>query len=239
MPVSTMLQENYTEIVGRITAAAERVNRSPDEIRLVAVSKRVSLERILEAIDMGLYIFGENYVQESLQKIPAIRKSRPLDALRFHFIGNLQSNKAKKAAELFDVIETIGSIKLANSLENHLKLLQKKMRAYIQVNIGREKQKSGILPENCEEFLAALPQHKYLKIVGLMTIPPYFSDPAAVRPFFRKLRNLSEKLASRGLLGQHGPVELSMGMSEDFEVAIEEGATVIRIGTALFGSRLP
>lgn len=232
-----MLQENLAKIMGRIAAAAERVNRSPAEIRLVAVSKRVPLERVLEAIGMGQYIFGENYIQESLQKIPAIRKAKPRDALLFHFIGSLQSNKAQKAAELFDVIETIDSIKLANSLEKHLQQLQKKISAYVQVNIGREKQKSGILPENCEKFLAELPQYEYLKIVGLMTIPPYFPDPAKVRPFFRQLRDLSEKLVSRGLLGQYGKVELSMGMSEDFEVAIEEGATVLRIGTALFGSR--
>jgi pyridoxal phosphate enzyme (YggS family) len=233
-----MLQENLTEIMGRIAAAAKRVNRSPDEIRLVAVSKRVSVQRILEAIGVGQYIFGENYVQESLEKIPTIRETRPNEALFFHFIGNLQSNKAKKAAELFDIIETIDSAKLANSLEKHLKPLHKSLAGYVQVNIGREKQKSGILPEDCEKFLADLPQYEYLKILGLMAIIPYFADPEEARPFFRQLRELSEELVSKGLLGQHGPVELSMGMSGDFEIAIEEGATVVRIGTALFGSRM-
>jgi pyridoxal phosphate enzyme (YggS family) len=233
-----MLQENLTEIMGRIAAAAKRVYRSPDEIRLVAVSKRVSVERILEAIEVGQYIFGENYVQESQKKIPAIRKTRPHETLFFHFIGNLQSNKAQKAAELFDVIETIDSVKLANSLEKHLKPLHKSLAGYVQVNIGREKQKAGILPENCEKFLADLPQYECLKILGLMAIPPYFADPEETRPFFRQLRELSEKLVSKGLLGQHGPVELSMGMSGDFEIAIEEGATIVRIGTALFGSRM-
>jgi pyridoxal phosphate enzyme (YggS family) len=233
-----MLQENLTEIMGRIAAAAKRVNRSPDEIRLVAVSKRVSVQRILEAIGVGQYIFGENYVQESLEKIPTIRETRPNEALFFHFIGNLQSNKAKKAAELFDIIETIDSAKLANSLEKHLKPLHKSLAGYVQVNIGREKQKSGILPEDCEKFLADLPLYEYLKILGLMAIIPYFADPEEARPFFRQLRELSEELVSKGLLGQHGPVELSMGMSGDFEIAIEEGSTVVRIGTALFGSRM-
>ena len=238
MSGSTVLQDNLTAIQDRIAAAAIRVNRSPDEIRLVAVSKRVSAQKILEAIEVGQYIFGENYVQESLGKIPAIRKKKPHETLFFHFIGNLQSNKARKAAELFDIIETIDSAKLANSLEKHLKPLHKSLAGYVQVNIGREKQKSGILPEDCEKFLADLPQYEYLKILGLMAITPYFADPEEARPFFRQLRELSEKLVSNGLLGQHGPVELSMGMSGDFEIAIEEGATIVRIGTALFGPRI-
>ena len=225
-------------MLGRIVAAAKRVNRSPDDIKLVAVTKQVPLERLFEAIGLGQYIFGENYVQESLGKIPAIRMATPRDTVFFHFLGNLQTNKAKKAAELFDVVETIDSAKLANTLEKHLVSLQKTLVGYIQVNIGREKQKSGILPEDCEKFLAELPHYHYLRILGLMTIPPYSADPEEVRPFFRQLRELSEKLASKGLLGQHGPPELSMGMSGDFEVAIEEGATVIRVGTALFGTRL-
>jgi pyridoxal phosphate enzyme (YggS family) len=235
---TTMLHENLTEILTRIAAAAKRGNRSASGIRLVAVSKRVSLESILEAIGLGQHVFGENYVQEALEKIPTIRKARPNDTVFFHFIGNLQTNKAKKAAELFDAVETIDSTKLADALEKHLKPLHKTLAGYIQVNIGREKQKSGILPEDCEKFLAEIPQYRHLKIIGLMTIPPYCADPEVVRPYFRQLRKLSEKLVSKGLLGQHGPVELSMGMSGDFEVAIEEGATVIRIGTALFGSRL-
>lgn len=234
-----MLEENLKQIQGRIAAAAERANRSPDDIKLVAVSKRIPPERILEAIGLGQYIFGENYIQESLDKIPSIKNARANENIVFHFIGNLQTNKARKAAELFDVIETIDNLKLANALEKHLIPLDKTLAAYVQVNMGREKQKSGILPEDCERFLTELPHYQYLKIKGLMTIPPYFPDPEDVRPIFRQLRDLSERLMLKGLLGQHGQVELSMGMSGDFEVAIEEGATVIRIGTALFGSRLP
>ena len=232
-----MIQDNLTGIIKRITAAALRVGRSSNDIRLVAVSKHIPSEKILQAIENDHLIFGESYVQEALDKIPFIRKCRPKDEISFHFIGKLQSNKARKAAELFDVIETIDSVKLARSLEKHLVSLNKSLSAYLQVNIGREKQKSGLMPEDCEQLLQDLSQLQNLKIIGLMTMPPYFSDPEAVRPYFRKLRHLSEKLTAKGLIGLHAPVELSMGMSGDFEIAIEEGATVIRVGTAIFGSR--
>ncbi len=232
-----MIQNNLTDIINRIAAAALRVDRSPADIKLVAVSKHIPSEKILLAIECGHFIFGENYVQEALDKMSFIRKNRSKDEIIFHFIGKLQSNKARKAAELFDVIETIDKVKLAKTLEKHLVSLNKSLSAYLQVNIGREKQKSGIMPEECEQLLQELSQLQNLKIVGLMTMPPYFSDPEAVRPYFRKLRNLSEKLTAEGLIGLHAPVELSMGMSGDFEVAIEEGATVVRVGTAIFGSR--
>ena len=232
-----MIQDNLTEIINRITAAALRVDRSPADIKLVAVSKHIPGEKILQAIECGHLIFGENYVQEALDKMPFIQKSRPKNEISFHFIGKLQSNKARKAAELFDVIETIDSAKLARTIEKHLVSLNKSLSAYLQVNTGREKQKSGVMPEDCEQLLQELSQLQHLKIVGLMTMPPYFSDPENVRPFFRKLRHLSEKLTAEGLIGMHAPVELSMGMSGDFEVAIEEGATVVRVGTAIFGSR--
>jgi len=231
-----MLLDNLTEIKDRIAAAASRANRSPDSIKLVAVSKRVPVTRIIEALNHGQYIFGENYVQEALQKIPFISKQTKQKA-EFHFIGKLQSNKAKKAAELFDVIETIDSIKLGLSLEKHCSATNKKMAAFVQVNVGAEKQKLGIQPEECEKIIQGLYHCQFLNIVGLMTMPPYFPDPASARPYFIKLRQLAENMKIKGLLGQHGPVELSMGMSGDFEVAIEEGATVVRIGTAIFGNR--
>jgi len=232
-----MIQENLAAITKRISAAALRVKRSPADITLVAVSKRIPGEKILKALEYGHYTFGENYVQEALDKIPSIKKSLADNKIFFHFIGKLQSNKARKAAELFDVIETLDSIKLAKALEKHLAPFNKTLTAYLQVNIGREEQKSGVMPENCEQLLQELSQFQHLKIVGLMTMPPYFTDPEDVRPYFRELRQLSEKLTTQGLLGMHGPVELSMGMSGDFETAIEEGATVVRIGTAIFGSR--
>ena len=232
-----MIQDNLTAIINRIATAAHRVNRSPDDIKLVAVSKRIPNEKILKAIAYGHYTFGENYIQESLDKIPFIKNKLAESEISFHFIGKLQSNKAGKAAELFDVIQTIDSAKLARTLEKHLASLNKTLSAYLQVNIGKEKQKSGIMPEDCEQLLQELSRFQHLQIIGLMTMPPYFEDPEDVRPYFRKLRQLSEKMTAKGLLGQHASVELSMGMSGDFEVAIEEGATVVRIGTAIFGSR--
>ena len=232
-----MIQDNLTAITNRITAAALRTNRSLADIKLVAVSKRMPSEKILQAIENGHYTFGENYVQEALEKISFIKESKGENEISFHFIGKLQSNKARKAAEIFNVIETVDSLKLARTLEKHLATLNKNLAAYLQVNIGKEKQKSGVMPENCEQLLQELSQFQHLKIVGLMTMPPYFTDPEKVRPYFRQLRQLSEELAAKSLIGQFGPVELSMGMSGDFEIAIEEGATVIRIGTAIFGSR--
>jgi len=232
-----MLPDNLEEIKKRIAAAAIHANRSPDTIKLVAVSKRIPPERIIAAMACGHFIFGENYIQEALGKIPSLNALQSGDKATFHFIGKLQTNKAKKAAELFDVIETIDSSKLAHTLEKYCAALSKKLTAYVQVNIAGETQKSGVLPEDCEELLNDISHCQHLRITGLMTMPPYFPDPEKVRPFFSQLRQLSESLTAKGLLGVHGPVELSMGMSGDFEVAIDEGATVVRIGTAIFGAR--
>jgi pyridoxal phosphate enzyme (YggS family) len=232
-----MLRNNLQNIRQRIIEAAGRANRSPEEIKLVAVSKRFSKEKISEAIGCGQFVFGENYIQESIEKIPFLGNKYSDCSLSWHFIGKLQSNKARKAAELFDVIETIDSIKLARTLEKHLAVLDKTLTGYIQINIGREEQKSGILPEKCESLLQQLAELKHLQIKGLMAMPPYFTDPEKSRLFFKEMRDLAENLISSKLIGLNGPVELSMGMSGDFEVAIEEGATVVRLGTALFGSR--
>ena len=231
-----MLLDNLTEINNRIKAAASRVNRSPEDIQLVAVSKHVPADSIMEAFDLGQIVFGENYVQEALGKIPFIREQSKGKA-RFHFIGKIQSNKAKKAAELFDVIETIDSIKLGLALEKHCETLNKSLEALVQVNMGAEVQKAGIQPENCENIISALADCKFLSVVGLMAMPPFMSDPEEVRPYFKQLRQLAEELQVKNLLGRKKPAELSMGMSGDFEVAVEEGATIVRIGTALFGSR--
>jgi len=231
-----MLLENFTEIKHRIATAASRVDRSAADIKLVAVSKNIPPEKIIAAVKLGHFVFGENYVQEALEKIPSIKNLAQHETL-FHFIGKLQSNKAKKAAELFDVIETVDSIKLGLTLEKHCAALNKSLEAYVQVNIGSDIQKSGVKPEDCEKLLRGLSPCRFLRVTGLMTMPPYFPDPEDARPLFKHLRQLSEEFEAKGLLGRHGPVELSMGMSGDFEVAIEEGATVIRIGTALFGAR--
>ena len=233
-----MICDNLAHIQERIANAARRANRSPDQIKLVAVTKRFSREKIAEAIGCGHYLFGENYVQESSEKIPYINRTFPDCNIAWHFIGKLQTNKAGKAAELFDVIETVDNVKLAKALEKHLAALDKSIKIYLQVNIGREEQKSGVLPEHCENLLNQLTDFEHLKVRGLMTMPPYFTDPEKTRPFFKEMRDLAEYLGSVKLIGVDEPVELSMGMSTDFEVAIEEGATVIRLGTALFGARV-
>jgi pyridoxal phosphate enzyme (YggS family) len=232
-----MLCENLQNIRQRIVKAAGQAGRSAEEIKLVAVSKRFSKEKISEAIGCGQRIFGENYIQESVEKIPYITDKHSDCDISWHFIGKLQSNKAKRAVELFDVIETIDSLKLAITIEKHLDVLDKTLTGYVQVNIGREKQKSGVQPEKCASLLQQLAELKHLQIKGLMAMPPFFTDPEKSRPYFKEMRNLAEELVSRELLGHNGPVELSMGMSGDFDVAVEEGATVIRLGTALFGHR--
>ena len=233
-----MICDNLAHIQERLANAARRSNRSADEIKVVAVSKRCAQEKIAAAIDCGQYLFGENYVQESSEKIPFINRTFSGCNIAWHFIGKLQTNKAPKAAELFDVIETVDNVKLARALEKHLAPLGKTLKIYIQVNIGREAQKSGVLPEHCENLLKQLAGFEHLQVRGLMAMPPYFTDPQKSRPFFKEIRDLAEYLVSGKLIGVNEPVELSMGMSGDFEVAIEEGATVIRIGTALFGTRV-
>lgn len=230
------LDENFNSIRQRIAAAAGRADRSPGDITLVAVSKRMTPETVLAAITANHLVFGENYIQEALVKIPLIRKETR-ERVRFHFIGKLQRNKAKKAVELFDLVETVDSVKLGLALETHCKLADRILEAYIQVNIGAESQKSGAAPADCAKILRDLAGCRYLRITGLMGMPPYDADPEASRPYFIRLRLLAEELVAEGLLGKHGPPELSMGMSGDFEVAIEEGATVVRVGTALFGPR--
>jgi PLP dependent protein len=228
-----MIRENLASIQGRMAAAASRVGRDPDSVRLVAVSKKVAPEAIREAADCGQRLFGESYLQEALGKIGQVPAG-----ISWHFIGHLQSNKARKAAGLFDMIETVDNLKLAASLAKQLTGLQRTLPILVQVNIGREPQKAGVLPARAEDLLRGLADFPTLEVRGLMAMPPLFDQPEAARPFFRELRQLSEKLTAKGLLGRGGVVELSMGMSGDFEVAIEEGATLVRVGTALFGGRM-
>jgi pyridoxal phosphate enzyme (YggS family) len=223
--------EKFARIRKRMAAAARRAGRDPGEVRLVAVSKRVTAQKIREAVDAGQLLFGENYLQEAEAKVAAF------GGLDWHFIGHLQTNKARQAAELFAMIETVDRMKLARALEKYAAGLGKRLPILIQVNVGREPQKAGILPEKAEELLREIIELPHLEVKGLMTMPPFFEQPEAVRPYFRELRQLAADLSAEGLLGRHGPVELSMGMSGDFEVAIEEGATLVRVGTALFGER--
>ncbi len=227
-----MIKENLAAIYARITEAALKAGRMPADITLIAVSKRHPVEMISEAIRAGQQDFGENYLQEAKDKITALGGQA-----RFHFIGSLQSNKAKDAATLCDIIHTVDRLKLARELDKYAKAAGKTLPVLIQVNVGREEQKGGVLPEEAEELLGHMQDFDNLEIRGLMTMPPYRANPEEVRPFFAELRELGEGLQKKGLIATNCPLELSMGMSGDFEVAISEGATMVRVGTAIFGER--
>ncbi len=213
-----------------ILEACEKCGRSPNEVTLVAVTKTVDLERIRAAIRSGARVFGENYVQEAREKISAIT-----EPVEWHFIGHLQRNKAKYVVRLFDVVETVDNIKLAAELQKRAEGIKKIQPVLVQVNVSGEKSKAGISPENLPELLKFISKNTSLEFRGLMTLPPYFEDPEQARPYFRRLRELRDQMAERfpSLTFR----DLSMGMSGDFEVAIEEGATIIRVGTAIFGKR--
>jgi len=205
----------------RLARAAEAARRDPGEILLLAVTKVFPATVIREAHALGLREFGENYVQEFEMKAPEVRG---LPGARFHLIGHLQSNKSGKAAELFDVIQTVDSARLAQRLNQSRKPLD----VMLEVKLAPEEGKSGAAPEELPELLAAVGSCSNLRLLGLMTMPPWSEDAEASRPYFRRLRELAQK---------HALHHLSMGMSNDFEVAIEEGSTCVRVGTALFGKR--
>ncbi len=230
------IAENLERIHEKITAAALRANRDPASIKLVAVSKTMPIERIEEAVSCGQLLFGENYIQEARDKIaalpPEIQKT-----VTWHFIGALQSNKARVAAAHFQVIETVDRLKLAQALNRSLEESGKQLSVLVQVNIGREPQKSGVLPENCAALLKDIATCRNLSVDGLMAIPPHADDPEETRPYFRELCRMAREYAGMGLFSRAGAPEISMGMSGDFEVAVEEGATLVRVGTAIFGSR--
>ena len=198
--------------------AAQRAGRKPDEITLLAVTKVFPVEVLLEAYSLGMREFGENYVQEFERKFPFVGGC---EGARFHLIGHLQSNKAKKASEMFDVIQTVDSAKLAGRLEGPLEVM-------LEVKLSEEESKHGAAPEELGALVEAVRATPGLTLTGLMTMPPWSDDAEVARPYFRKLRGLAEKF---------GVGQLSMGMSHDLEVAIEEGSTMVRVGTALFGSR--
>jgi pyridoxal phosphate enzyme (YggS family) len=229
-----MICNNLKHIRATIAQSADKAGRNQHDIKLVAVSKFMGIDRIQQAIDCGQTLFGENYLQEAEDKILSFDKT-----INWHFIGHLQSNKAKQVVELFDVVETVDRLKLARALDNHAKKINKKISILVQVNIGREQQKSGVLPEDTEALLRLITSETDLPVVGLMTMPPYFPDPEKSRPYFRELKELAQRLATLHLFAVNDKVELSMGMSEDYPVAIEEGATIVRVGTALFGTRNP
>src|SRR5437667_4883303 len=229
------IAENIRHVHERIAAAARRAGRNPQEIGLLAVSKTFPAGHIRQAYEAGIRIFGENRVQEFSAKAEAVRELR--DA-QWHMIGHLQTNKAAKAVELFSAVDSVDSLKLAEKLNLAAEKIGKKLAVLIEVNLGGEKAKSGIAPEKpeLEQILQSAPQLEHMAIDGLMTIPPFTEDPQQARPYFRKLRELRDKLALRKLPGVSMDT-LSMGMSHDFEVPIEDGSTYVRVGTAIFGER--
>ena len=223
------LEQNYSRLSDEIRQAAEKAGRSPDSVRLLAVSKKVPAERLRILWGMGHRLFGENRVQEARVKIPEMPPGG-----EWHFIGGLQTNKAKEAVEWFDVVESVDRIELAEELQKRSEAAGKNLKVLIEVNVGGEAAKHGAKPEEAGALLAAINGMSRLEVRGLMAIPPFREDPAEARPFFRKLREIREGLEQSSGAGLP---ELSMGMSHDFAVAITEGATLVRIGTALFGPR--
>lgn len=229
------ISENLARIQERISNAAVRSGRYADSITLMAVSKTMAAERIREAYEAGVRIFGENRVQEFEGKAPALAD---LAEAQWHLIGHLQTNKAKKAVELFDGIDSVDSLRLAEKLNQAAEQAGKMLAALIEIKISTEESKSGIAVDSpeLEELLREAPKFEHLQIRGLMTIPPYTEDPEGARPYFRRLRSLRETIVARNL-PRIGMDVLSMGMSHDFEIAIEEGSTCVRVGTAIFGAR--
>ena len=220
-PAAQTLGERLNAVRERIARAAERVHRDPQTILLLAVTKVFPATVIEEAYALGLREFGENYVQELEGKYGQVHN---LEGVRFHLIGHLQSNKSGKAAELFDVVQTVDSAKLARRLSDAGRSLE----VMLVVKLAPEEAKSGAAPEELPDLIAAVQALARLRLTGLMTMPPWSDDSEASRPYFRRLRELAER---------HGLPQLSMGMSGDLEVAIEEGSTCVRVGTALFGKR--
>jgi pyridoxal phosphate enzyme (YggS family) len=232
--VQTDLRTNLKAVQKRIAAAAIRAGRDPAEIKLVAVSKTHPASVLRDAIAAGADVLGENKVQEAESKILEIGRT----AAEWHLIGHLQSNKARKAVQFFDVIHSVDSFELATRLERICeKEGREKLPIFAQVDLAGEETKSGILENELPGLVGFLKTCKYLKFNGLMILPPFFDTAEETRPYFKRLREIRDKLASHDAF-TNGKGELSMGMSHDFEIAIEEGATVVRVGTAIFGERV-
>jgi PLP dependent protein len=225
------IAENLKVIRGRIAEAALRAGRDPATVRLVAVSKTKPAAAIAQARDCGQVIFGENYVQELVGKAAELP-----EGISWHFIGNLQSNKVRQIAGLVDLIHSVDRISLAREIDRQWGELGRSCEILIQVNISHEATKGGTSSEELLGLVAEVAGLPHLRIKGLMTMPPFFDDPEAARPYFRALRELAREVEAAGIAGVEMR-ELSMGMSGDFEAAIAEGATLVRVGSALFGER--
>ncbi|RJQ48473.1 MAG: YggS family pyridoxal phosphate-dependent enzyme [Nitrospiraceae bacterium] len=227
------IPENLAAIRERICNAAAKAKRDPQDIKLVAVTKTVGLQKIAEAVSRGILILGENRVQEAQRKISNLKFEISNFEVEWHLIGHLQKNKAKYAVRLFDLIQTVDSTGLAKEINIHSEKHGKVQRVLVQVKLSDETAKHGTIEKDVMSLIRSISEMKHLALEGLMTMPPYFEDPEMTRPYFRRLRQMRDDVEKAGF----SLPELSMGMSHDFEVAIEEGATMVRVGTALFGER--
>jgi len=227
-----MIKKKIDHIKKQIKMAAIESEREALDVRLVAAAKTMSADIVREAAENGIDIIGENYIQEARQKYDALKEI----SVSWHFIGRLQSNKAKYAVRIFDLIHSVDSVKLAAELDRHAKRLGKRQKILLQTNIAGEASKSGISPKNLLSAVREIARFENLAVEGLMTMPPFFDDPEDARPFFSSLSSLGKRIAEKNLPGI-SMKELSMGMTGDFKVAIQEGSTLVRIGTAIFGAR--
>jgi PLP dependent protein len=225
--------KNIAWIREEVAEAALRAGRDPSAVRLMAVTKTVDDDRIREAVAAGIRLIGENYVQEAQRKIPLLG-----EGLEWHMIGHLQTNKSKYAVHLFHMIQSVDRFDLARELDKRCGASGLVMPVLIEVNTGDEETKSGVPTEETLSLVESVATLPHLSVRGLMTMPPWFPEPEAARPFFRALRELRDRIVDRNIPGV-AMTELSMGMSDDFVVAVEEGATIVRIGRAIFGKRPP
>jgi len=226
--------ERLARVRAQIEAAALKCGRLPHEVTLIAISKTHPASLVRAAIEFGANDIGENRVQEAEQKINEVGRS----AARWHLVGHLQANKARRAVQLFDVIHSLDSLELARRLDRLCgEEGRETLPVLIQVDLGHEETKAGIDESELPELVEGLKSLGRVQLIGLMTLPPFFDDPEQARPFFRRLRELRDDLARQGAFGAARKGELSMGMTHDFAVAIEEGATMVRVGTAIFGQR--
>ena len=225
------VRDNLMRVLERIDLVARRAGRDPEGIKLVAVSKTVDIGRIREAIEAGVTILGENYVQEAREKIQEIGHG-----IQWHMVGHLQSNKAKYVVTLFDYIHSIDGVPLAHEIDRRATQKARGVRGLVEVNLSGEASKFGVSADQLIDLIRDIAGFSHISIEGLMTMPPFFDDPERARPYFVRLRELRDRIQEEGIEGIRMD-ELSMGMSGDFEAAIEEGATMIRVGTAIFGER--
>jgi PLP dependent protein len=234
-PTQEQLAARLAGVRARIEAAAQRSGRRSEEITLIAISKTHPASSVKQLIELGTVDVGENRVQEAEEKVTEIGR----DKARWHLVGHLQANKARRAVNIFEVIHSVDSLDLVRRLDRIcIEEGRESLPILIQVDLGHEETKSGIDESGLTHMVDSLGSLTRLKLIGLMTLPPFFDDPEQSRPFFRRLRELRDELAGRGAFGGRAG-ELSMGMTHDFEVAIDEGATMVRIGTAIFGERAP